>query len=120
MGAVELAIRELDFEARFDPARPAFAMSGNADASVAQQLQQLIHAIHEQCGPRGVNVDVRNLEFMAASCFNTFVVWIGLINELPIERRYQLRFTINTAVPWQRRSLATLTCFATDIVKMEQ
>ena len=120
MGVVaELAIRELDFEARFDAATCAFALTGNADSSVAQQLQALVHAIHDGAGPAAVAVDLRNVEFMAASCFNTFVVWVGLINELPIERRYELRFAINPAVPWQKRSLATLTCFATDIVKVE-
>ena len=120
MGAAGLAIRELDFEATFDDATRAFALSGNADSSVARQLQDLVIAIHDSSGPAGVVVDLRNVEFMAASCFNTFIVWVGLINELPIERRYELRFAINATVPWQRRSLATLTCFATDIVKVEQ
>jgi hypothetical protein len=55
---------------------------------------------------------------MAASCFNVFVMWVGLINELPPDQRYALRFTINPAVPWQRRSLTTLSCFATDIVSV--
>jgi hypothetical protein len=120
MGAAELGIRELDFEATFDDASRAFALSGIADASVAKQLQTLINAIHESSGPKAVAVDLRDVEFMAASCFNTFVVWVGMINELPFERRYELRFSINSNVAWQRRSLATLTCFATDIVKVEQ
>ena len=68
---------------------------------------------------RDVTLDLRSLEFMAASCFNVFVMWVGLINERALEARYRLRFAINPAVPWQKRSLATLTCFATDIVKVE-
>lgn len=119
MGGAELAIRELDFEATFDRERNAFAMSGNADSSVAAQLQELVEAIHAATGVQTIAIDLRNVEFMAASCFNTFVVWVGLINELPFDRRYQLRFAINESVPWQRRSLATLTCFATDIVTVE-
>ena len=120
MGAAELGIRELDFEAAFDDATRALALSGNADSSVAKQLQALVDAIHERSGPKPVAVDLRSVEFMAASCFNTFVVWVGLINERPFDRRYELRFAINPNVAWQRRSLATLTCFATDIVKVEQ
>jgi hypothetical protein len=120
MGAVELGFRELDFEATFDDATRALVLTGNADASVAKQLQSLVHAVHERSGPKPVAVDLRGLEFMAASCFNTFVVWVGLINELAFDRRYELRFVINDSVGWQRRSLATLTCFATDIVKVEQ
>ena len=65
-----------------------------------------------------VVIDLGSLEFMAASCFNVLVGWIGVINDLPVEQRYQLRFSLNSAVPWQRRSLATLSCFATDIVKV--
>ena len=120
MGAAELAIRELDFEATFDGAGHALALSGNADASVAKQLHALVTAIHDGAGPAAIAIDLRGVEFMAASCFNTFIVWVGLINELPVERRYELRFVINPTVGWQRRSLATLTCFATDIVKVEQ
>jgi len=118
--AAELAIKELDFEATFDPARNAFTLAGNADASVAEALKELVQAIHDGAGAAGIAVDLRNVEFMAASCFNVFVVWVGLINELPFDQRYALTFAINPTVPWQRRSLATLTCFATDIVKVEQ
>ena len=118
MGADELSIRELDFEARYDANRNALVLGGNADASVAEQLQRLVTAIHELTGKRNVVVDLNALEFMAASCFNVFVMWIGLVHERPHDARYQLRFTINSAMPWQRRSVATLTCFATDIVKV--
>jgi hypothetical protein len=118
MEGAGLTIRELDFEATFDAGPNAFALSGNADASVSAQLHDLVERIHESCS-RDVTLDLRSLEFMAASCFNVFVMWIGLINERALEARYQLRFAINPAVPWQKRSLATLTCFATDIVKVE-
>jgi hypothetical protein len=117
MGGAELAIRELDFEASFDGSSHAFALAGNADGTVSKQLQELVRSIHG-ASITHVQVDLRNLEFMAASCFNTFVMWIGLINELPPDRRYELRFVINPAVSWQRRSLTTLTCFATDIVRV--
>jgi hypothetical protein len=42
-----------------------------------------------------------------------------MINDLPPEQRYQLRFAPNPAIPWQRRSLRTLSCFATDLVVVE-
>jgi len=117
MVGVELAVREQDFEAVFDEARATLALSGRADPGVAGRLEQLIHQIHERAA-QTIEIDLANLELMAASCFNVFAVWVGLINELPPARRYPLRFTINPAVPWQKRSLTTLMCFATDIVSV--
>ena len=121
MGGTELAIHDPDFQAVFDPTKETLALRGNADGRVASKLEQLIHEIHDRGAAAlpaeaTIALDLGDLEFMAASCFNVFVVWVGLINELPPERRYGLKFTINPAVPWQRRSLTTLTCFATDIV----
>ena len=117
----ELEIRELDFEAAFDAATGVFVLSGNADATVSDQLHELVIRVQEHCLKTGASVrlDLRTLEFMAASCFNAFVVWVGWINELPVEQRYELRFVSNPTLPWQKRSLATLTCFATDLVKVE-
>ena len=120
MGAEELSIRELDFEATFDVERNALVLGGNADASVATQLERVVTAVHERTGSRRVVVDLHALEFMAASCFNVFVMWVGLINEMPLDARYELGFSINSAVPWQRRSVATLMCFATDVVKVSE
>lgn len=117
MGGAELAIHDPDFEAVFDVTEHTLVLRGNADGRVAGRLEQLITQIHASV-TRGVKLDLGGLEFMAASCFNVFVLWVGLINELPPDRRYALRFTINPAVPWQRRSLTTLTCFATDIVSV--
>jgi hypothetical protein len=116
MGGAELAIHDPDFEAVFDPSRRTLALRGNADGRVAGQLERLIHEIHATSAGAAVELDLEGLEFMAASCFNVFVVWVGLINERPPELRYGLHFTIDPAVPWQQRSLTTLTCFATDIV----
>jgi hypothetical protein len=44
------------------------------------------------------------------------VAWLGRVNELALDQRYELRFATNPAIPWQRRSLHTLSCFATDLV----
>jgi hypothetical protein len=120
MGVAELTIRELDFQAAaaFDGA-PQLELSGNADGRIEAALFALVNAFHEDAcsaSARHVVVDIRRLEFMNASCFNVFVSWLALVNELAPERRYELRFTTNPKMPWQRRSLRTLSCFATDLV----
>jgi hypothetical protein len=118
----ELAIRDLDFEAAAEVvAGASVRFSGNADGTIVPQLTRLIDELHRELVERGrheLTVDIRSLEFMNASCFNVFVSWLNLIIELPPESRYQLRFSINPAIPWQRRSLRTLSCFATDLVQV--
>jgi hypothetical protein len=123
MGAVEMAIRDLDFEAAAELEGGAnFRLSGNADGAIVTPLTTLIQDIHRQVVdarlPR-VLVDIRTLEFMNASCFNVFVSWLNLINDLPPTERYRLHFAINPGIPWQQRSLRTLSCFATDLVEVE-
>ena len=119
----QLAFRDLDFEAtaRVDAAAE-LRLTGTADNAVATQLTTLIDDLHNElvtCGAREVRVDIRELEFMNASCFNILVNWLGYVNELDPEKRYHLKFSTNTSIPWQRRSLRTLSCFATDLVTVD-
>lgn len=118
-----LTIRDLDFEALVELGPPATLwLAGNADGSITSSLARLLAGLHAQliaARVRDVVVDIRRLEFMSASCFNTLVSWLTSITELPPAERYQLQFESNTAIPWQRRSLRTLACFATDLVTVE-
>jgi len=118
-----LAIHELDFEASATLDGVAeLRLSGSADTTIVPKLSSLVEALHGKlvaASHHHVVVNIRSLEFMNASCFNVFVTWIGLVHELEPGRRYQLRFQTNTAIPWQRRSLHTLSCFATDLVVVE-
>ena len=122
MGASELSIRELDFEAAAELDGVAnIRLSGNADGTIVTHLTSLIDNLHRRvvdARTPQVTVDIRTLEFMNASCFNVFVAWLNLINDLPPAERYQLQFSINPAIPWQRRSLRTLSSFATDLVQV--
>src|SRR5258706_15542676 len=121
MGLAELCIHELDFEAaaaQLDVG-PQLSLTGNADTRIVAALQTLVSSLHRELAElraSHVTIDISRLEFMNASCFNVFVSWLGLINELDPDRRYVLRFSTNPAIPWQRRSLRTFSCFATDLV----
>ena len=121
MGVGELSIQELDFEAAAQQLESGAALRlvGNADGRIVAALTSLVASLHGQmCAghARHVDIDISHLEFMNASCFNVFVNWLALINELAPQARYELRFTTNPSIPWQRRSLKTLWCFATDLV----
>ena len=117
---MDLAIRDLDFEAKVElSAPPRLLLSGNADGTIVAHFAGLILDLHHkllELHAKSITVDIRALEFMNASCFNVFVNWIGVITDLPLDERYRLDFEANPAIPWQRRSLKTLACFATDLV----
>jgi hypothetical protein len=121
VGGPEFAVHSADFEAVAESLPFGLRLVGNADGRVIEELAALVASLHDQIAAAGaqvVAVDIRQLEFMNASCFNVFVTWLGLINELASERRYALRFATNPAIPWQRRSLRTLSCFATDLISV--
>jgi hypothetical protein len=97
-------------------------LHGNADNAASGPLAALIGRLHDDLvahGAREVIVDMARLELMNASAFNALVSWLGLVQELPLERRYRLRFRSSDKIPWQKRSLRTLSCFATDLIDIE-
>ena len=118
-----LVLRTGDFETAAEVgADSLIRISGNADGAIVGPFEQLILDLHARlvgANGRAIGVDISQLEFMNAACFNVFVTWLGVINDLPPEQRYQLCFRSNPAIPWQRRSLRTLACFATDLVTFE-
>ena len=120
MASEGLRIQELDFEAvgRTIPT-PELQLTGNADGRIVTALQQLVTSLHQhlcEANATAITVDLSQLEFMNATCFNVFVTWLGLVNDLPPEKRYKLQFVTSATIPWQKRSLRTLWCFATDLV----
>ncbi|MDB4954719.1 MAG: hypothetical protein JWO36_2288 [Myxococcales bacterium] len=97
-------------------------LSGNADNAALTPLRELVGRLHRkicEVATCQIVIDIRRLEFMSASCFNVLVSWIALIQDLAPEARYKLRFKSDPAIPWQRRSLRTLSCFATDLITVE-
>jgi hypothetical protein len=117
------SIRELDFAAEVHTGDPAeLRLVGSADIVIADSLEALVGKLHEALeasNAREIVIDMRSLEFMNASAFNALVSWLGLVHEMPPERRYQFRFRSNPEIHWQRRSLRTLSCFATDLITVE-
>lgn len=114
------AVRERDFEAAVSFGEVVeLRLIGSSTTGVATPLQVLVDRLHDavcEAMIQHVVVDMVALEFMNAGCFNVFVTWLGRIIELDPARRYRLRFIANANIRWQRRSLHTLSCFATELV----
>jgi hypothetical protein len=95
---------------------------GTADLRVGASLQQLLQGLHDKAleiGVKEVTVDFCALEFMNSSCFKSFVTWLSLVQDLPDDRQYHIRFHSKPDILWQRRSLHALKCFADDLVSVE-
>lgn len=116
-------IQQPDFAAEVSLGDPAeLKLVGSADAQTSEALTRLIGELHSAVAASGIRevvVDLRTLEFMSAGSFNAFVSWLGLVNDLPPEQRYRMKFRSSSNILWQRRSLRTLSCFATDIIEIE-
>jgi len=98
------------------------SFSGTADMSAIDALDAYLEAIHDIATRRHVErvrVDVRALQFMNSSCFKSFVMWIGLLQDAEPANRYSIEFRSNAEMLWQRRSLNALRCFATDLISIE-
>lgn len=108
-------------EVRF-AAEVELTLRGSADTDTAEPLTALVHQLHAELVAgtvRLVLIDISQLDFMSAASFNVLVSWVGLIQDLDPAQRYQLRFRSSTKILWQRRSLKTLSCFATDLIEVE-
>jgi hypothetical protein len=103
-------------------ARITVRMSGNGGMKAQHTLEQFLTALHEQVpqvGAQEVVVDIRELEFMNSSCLKDLVFWLSTVRDSPPSLRYQIVFLSNPAFHWQKRSLHSLTCFATDFVNVQ-
>jgi hypothetical protein len=92
---------------------------GDADSNVKRQLEPFLQAVHGAAlsSPgASVVVDFQSLKFMNSSCFQDFVMWLGLVREGRAAEQYQIAFLSNAEQHWQRRSLRALSNFAPDQV----
>lgn len=97
-------------------------VAGVAELSVRERLAGYLHELHARAATDGVKqvvMDLGQLEFMNAACFRAFVSWIQEVQELPHTRQYLICFRSNRDLPWQRRSINALKCFATDLISVE-
>lgn len=118
----EVSAGDFKASASHDGARVVARCAGNADLRAGEALDRLLAAIDaeaQRLQVPEVAVDLRDLEFMNASCFKRFVTWIGRIQEQAPRRQYKIRFLSNPKFRWQERSLQALRCFALELITIE-
>jgi len=97
-------------------------IAGVAELAVGDRLAGYLRTLHQRAAADGVSqvvVDLAQLEFMNAVCLRSFVAWIQALQELPRGKQYRVRFRPNHQLPWQRRSINALRCFAADLITVE-
>jgi hypothetical protein len=116
-------VADMTAQAHCDSHRAVLALRGTADLRVSDELAEILQRVHAEALEKRlkeVDVNLYELEFMNSSCFKSFVSWVTMLQELPEERRYRVRFLSNPSVLWQRRSLHALSCFAPELISVVQ
>lgn len=103
-------------------AGPVLTLHGSADSTVTAPLGALLGELHAELLARNATeivVEISGVELMNAACVTGFLTWIETLQELPPAQRYRIRMKTNASIPWQKHGLAALSCFDTELVKIE-
>jgi hypothetical protein len=117
-----LKTEDFSASAELDRGRLVTTLAGNADLDTKAPLAEFLSQLHEEACARSVSevvVDLRSVEFMNSNCLKTFVTWIFVAKDLPVQDRYQIVLRSNPNILWQRRSVEALSCVARDLVRID-
>jgi hypothetical protein len=99
--------------------RVRFAGTGEAEgAAVLDRFLALLHRQALTQELREVTVELEELAFINSSCLKAMVAWIYKVDTEG--RPYNIVLIRNSALHWQRTSLATLQRLAPEIVVLEE
>jgi hypothetical protein len=100
-------------------ARVRFTGTGEAEgAAVLDRFLALLHRQALTLELREVTVELEELAFINSSCLKAMVAWIYKVDTEG--RPYNIVLIRNSALHWQRTSLATLQRLAPEIVVLQE
>ncbi len=97
-------------------------LEGEADLESTSLIGRALQNAHLEAQRRGaseVALDLTQLLFVNSSGIKHFVAWLRDASRLPQNIAYRIRIISSPLIPWQRRSLNALRCFAPDILTIE-
>jgi anti-anti-sigma factor len=97
------------------------SLSGNGDVRAQEALEAFLGQLHGEAmrvGATQVELDCRELKFMNSCCLKALVSWIGAVQDSG--GHYRICFLSNPRLHWQKRSFRALTCFAAELVTIQQ
>jgi anti-anti-sigma factor len=96
-------------------------LAGNGDVRAQDALEVFLGQLHgeaDRLGVTQVEIDCRELKFMNSCCLKALVSWIGAVQDSG--GHYRICFLSNPRLHWQKRSFRALTCFAAELVTVQQ
>lgn len=97
-------------------------LEGEANLEATDSIRRMLELAHAEAlklKVAEVALDFTQLEFLNSSGIKHLVTWIRRVSALPEQERYRIRVISSALVPWQRRSLEALQCFAPKLVSVE-
>jgi len=93
-------------------------LSRNADGEFEECLAKFHVGALKRATER-ILVDVARLDWISESAVTALVGWVLAIQREPVDKRYQVVFRINSAVPWQHGTFLALRSVAPEVVGVE-
>jgi len=97
-------------------------LEGEADLDATSMIGRALQDAHQEAQLRGakeIMLDLTRLQFVSSSGMKQFVNWLRDASRLPTNLAYTIRILSSPLIPWQRRSLGALRCFAPNILTIE-
>ncbi len=119
-----LEVQEPNFRtaARHDADRLEVSIQGEASLDSLESLSRVLDATHEEAvrlSSKEVVMNLTQLEFLNSSGVKHFVKWLRRASAAGEGQGYRIRILSSPLVPWQRRGLEALRCFAPQRVTVE-
>lgn len=120
----DISVQEAHFRtaARHDAERLEVSVEGEASIDTLDALSRVLDATHEEAvrlKAKEVVMNLTQLEFLNSSGVKHFVKWLRRASEAGDGNGYRIRLVSSPLVPWQRRGLEALRCFAPQRVTVE-
>jgi hypothetical protein len=124
MNPEKLSFRQPNFQStpEYEPGRLTVKLEGEGNLDAIDAIKTVLTGAHteaQRLAVKEVVVDLTELEFLNSSGIKHFVSWLREASLLPPETSYSIRLISSPLVPWQRRSLNALQCFAPKLLTID-
>jgi anti-anti-sigma factor len=119
----KVSCTQTNFQAtpRYEPGKLTIKLTGEGDLDAVDAIRNVLTGAHSEAqrlSVKEVVVDLTELEFLNSSGIKHFVSWLRETSLLG-DAAYGIRLISSPLIPWQRRSLHALQCFAPKLLTID-
>lgn len=106
---------------RYEPGKLVVKLTGEGNLDTIDAIRTVLTGAHSEAqrlSVKEVAVDLTELEFLNSSGIKHFVTWLRDASMLG-DAAYNIRLISSPMIPWQRRSLHALQCFAPKLLTID-